>query len=252
MKLIWTYNSNVKFDTIVGEHTPQREIILLNYYIHSINTAVKFGYHTIIYCDVKLLPYFKDVAHEVIVVDEYENSPLWDSFKIRVLEERNDDFTLIDGDVILHDRLPKFTTDVIFDSYETTAFKHKYKDILIKLTKMGIKDVIDIWDNKQLPILSCGILYIGDSSLKKKYVHYWKLYNEFIIKHIDMVNIDLATMVGAQYLLSILSETNSHCKLSDLVSGDNPYYKHYCGPLKYNNPIVNTEHIMTNLKKKLF
>jgi hypothetical protein len=251
MKLVWTYNSNVKFDTVVGVHTPEREIILLNYYIHSIKTAIKFGYHTIIYCDIKLLPHFKDVAHEVIIVDDYENSPLWDSFKIKVLEDRHDDFTLIDGDVILHDRLPKFTTDVIFDSYETTAFKHKYKDILIELTKMGIKDVIDIWDDKQLPIFSCGVLSIRNPSLKMKYVHYWKLYNQFIINHIDMVNIDLATMVGAQYLLSILSETNTHSKLSDLVSGDNPYYKHYCGPLKYNNPIVPKECLISNIKKQL-
>lgn len=251
MKLIWTYNSNVKFDTVVGEHTPQREIILLNYYIHSIKTAINFGYHTIIYCDSKLSPYFKDIAHEVIVISEYENSPLWDSFKIKVLEDRHDEFTLIDGDVILHDRLPKFTTDVIFDSYETTAFKYKYKNILTELTKMGIKEVIDIWDDKQLPILSCGVLSIRNSLLKEKYVHYWKRYNQFIIDHIDMVNIDLATMVGAQYLLSILSETNSHSKLSNLVSGDNPYYKHYCGPLKYNNPIVSTEHLISNLKKQL-
>lgn len=252
MKLIWTYNSNVKFDTIVGEHTPQREIILINYYIHSIKTAISFGYYTIIYCDSNISKYFKNIADEVIIVNEFIDSLLWDSFKIKVLDERTDEFILIDGDVILHNRLPEFVDDIMFDSYEISAFKHKYKRTISNLTEMGISEYIDIWVNKQLPIISCGILSINNKKLKESYVHYWKIYNNFINNNNTNLNIDLATMIGAQYLLSILSETHSHKKLSQIVSGDNPYYKHYCGPLKYNNPVVSTETIISELKKQLF
>ena len=252
MKLIWTFNSNVNFGVQVGLHTPERQTILLNYYIHSINTAHKLGYYTIIYCDSLLKEYFITVADEVIILESYENSPLWDSFKIKVLEERNDDFALIDGDVILHNKLPVFKSDITFDSYEINNFKLNYKAILNDLTNMGIGDVLDIWVNKQLPIISCGILSVKNAELKQKYVSSWKIYNKFIIDNIDKVDIDFATMVGAQYLLTILAEGLEQTKLSNFVGEDTKYYKHYCGPLKYNNPLVAVDYTIHNLKKALF
>lgn len=251
MKLIWTYNSDVVFGNQFGVNTPEMKVILINYYIHSIQTAINLNYYTIIYCDSKSYNIFKDVADEVIIVDNYENSLLWDSFKIKVLEDREDDFCLIDGDVILHSKLPQFTTDVVFDSYELNNFKYNYKDILDYLSSVGIENELKLWENKQLPILSCGILSIRNEELKNKYISNWKLYNQFISKHIDNVDIDLATMVGAQYLLSILSQNKSHTKLSNLVGYDNPYYKHYCGPIKYTKPIVPKNQIITNIKKEL-
>jgi hypothetical protein len=251
MKLIWTYNSDVVFGNQFGVNTPEMKVILLNYYIHSIQTAIKLNYHTIIYCDSKSYTHFKNVADEVIIVDNYENSPLWDSFKIKVLEDRDDDFCLIDGDVILHNKLPQFTTDVVFDSYELNNFKNNYKDILNYLSSVGIENELEFWENKQLPIISCGILSIRNKELKDLYVSNWKLYNQFISKYINDVDIDLATMVGAQYLLSLLSQKVSHTKLSNLVGYDNPYYKHHCGPGKYNTPLVPTDNLIYKIKKEL-
>ncbi len=252
MKLIWTYNSDVTFGKEFGNLPENHNLILLNYYIHSIKSATELGYYTIVYCNSKSVIYFENISNEVFVIDNYENSPLWDSFKIKVLEDRDDDFCLIDGDVILHNKLPKFTTDITFDSYELNNFKYNYKGILNDLTDMGIQNDLVIWENKQIPIISCGILSIRNSTLKEQYIYNWKLYNNFIIKHINKVDIDLATMVGAQYLLSILSQKMSHTKLSNLVGSDNLYYKHHCGPIKYNNPIVPTNELITKLKKQLF
>lgn len=252
MKLIWTYNSNVTFGEQVGTHTPERVIILLNYYIHSIRVAIKFGYETIIYCDSSSQKYFNGVADEVIVIDSYENSPLWDSFKIKVLEDREDDFCLIDGDIILHNKLPIFTDDITFDSYEINNFNSNYRDILNDLTNMKIDNILDMWDNKKVPIISCGMLSIKNDKLKKDYVSAWKIYNKFIIDNINNVEIDCATMVGAQYLLTILSEKYTQNKLSNLVGGINPYYKHFCGPVKYNKPIASLDYTIHNLKKILF
>ena len=252
MKLIWTYTSNVIFGNEMGKHTPERIRILINYYIHSIQSAKNLGYYTIIYCDERSKYYFNNIVDEIITINSNEKSPLWDWVKIKVLEERNDDFCLIDGDIILHSKLPKFTTDITFDSYEINNFKHNYKSILNDLTDMGISNEIPIWQNIQLPIISCGLLNIKNKELKQNYIYNWKLYNEFIKPHIDKVDIDCATMVGAQYLLSILALGLTHTKLSNLVGIDNPYYKHHCGPVKYNNPIVPTNRIITDMKKMLF
>ncbi len=250
MKLIWTYNSDVTFGKEFGNLPENHNLILLNYYIHSIKSATELGYYTIVYCNAESVIYFENISNEVFVIDNYENSPLWDSFKIKVLEDRDDDFCLIDGDVILHNKLPKFTTDITFDSYELNNFKYNYKGILNDLTDMGIQNDLVIWENKQIPIISCGILSIRNTTLKEQYIYNWKLYNQFILKHINKFDIDLATMVGAQYLLSILSEKMMHTKLSNLVGMDNPYYKHYCGLLKYNNPIVPTDYIINVQSKK--
>lgn len=245
MKLIWTYNSNVRFGVQVGTHTPERITILLNYYKQSIKTAIKLGYKTIIYCDSPSSEHFHNIADEVIVVDDkYENSQLWDSFKIKVLEERDDEFCLIDGDVILHNKLPNFTKQITFDSYEVNNFNMNYKDILNDLTGMGIGDKLSVWVNKKLPIISCGILSIKNDTLKQNYISNWKLYNKFILDVLDKVEIDAATMVGAQYLLTILSQDYTQQNLSNLVGGVNPYYRHYCGPVKYNNPIHNVKKIL--------
>ena len=50
MKLIWTYNYDAIVGGNVGSHTPERRIILLNYYILSIQNAKRFGYYCIVYC----------------------------------------------------------------------------------------------------------------------------------------------------------------------------------------------------------
>lgn len=251
MKLVWTYNSNVTFGNQMGQKTIERETILINYYICSIQSAIKLGYYTIVYCDKTSYIHFKDTANEVIVLDSYQNSSLWDSFKIDVLENRNDDFCLIDGDVILHNKLPEFTTDITFDSYEINNFKYNYEDVVDALTNIGISNVIDCWENKRIPIISCGILHIMNNELKQKYIFYWKKYNEFISQHLNNFDIDLITMVGAQYLLSILAQNLSHTKLSNLVGVNNLYYKHHCGPSKYNNPIVPNNYLIYQSQKSI-
>ena len=109
MKLIWTYDINAK------QLSEVNRTILTNYYILSIKSAKNLGYYTIMYCNSSIKDFWSDYVDEVNEVDNYENSLLWDSFKIKVLEERDDEFCLIDGDVILHDRLPEFYNEVDID-----------------------------------------------------------------------------------------------------------------------------------------
>jgi hypothetical protein len=87
MKLIWTYNSK----TIINELTDYSNTIILNYYIQSIIEANRIGYYTIIYCDSNSIKYFEKYVKELIIVDEYENSLLFDSYKFKVME---DDFNV--------------------------------------------------------------------------------------------------------------------------------------------------------------
>jgi hypothetical protein len=221
----------------------ERKEILINYYIHSINSAKKLGYYTIIYTNEVTI--FKNIVDEIIELNSYEDSILWDCFKIKVLEERVDDFCLIDGDVILHSKLPDFNTDVVFDTYEVGNWQKEYKQIVNQLDNIGIKSIIEEWDACKKPVINCGLLYIKNKEHKNLYVDKWKLFNKFINDSWITYNIDTdyATMVGAQYLLTLIVNTHnlSVLKLNKYMGDFGQYHQHHFGGIKYKNPINNIE-----------
>lgn len=251
MKLVWTYNILAK----VGNKTEERKRILINYYIVSITTAKKLGYYCIMYTDSISAKYFENLVDEIHIFDNYENSVQWDCYKIKVLEDRDDDFCLIDGDVILQTKLPEFTTDVVFDTYEVANWKLEYEPVIKQFTELGIADVIEEWDDTKKHVLSAGILYFKDNKYKKLYVQQWKKYNDFLNEKLkdNKIDIDVATMVGGQYLVTLIINhnklTTSH--LTTLLGDDGPYYKHHCGVMKYDRPIVPKDFIININEKTL-
>ena len=277
MKLIWTYDSKVNLQN----PSKEKQTILINYYILSITEAKKFGYHTIIYVVINSVKYFENIADEIIVTEGYLNSPLWDHFKIKVLSERNDDFCLIDGDLIIHKKLPQLdsdvvfdsfehlnwskeykptidtitkinTPDIVFDSFEYVTWNGQYKKTVKNLTEMRIKDLITEWSGERIPVMNIGLLYIKNEKFKDLYVEKWKIYESFIKEHIAEIDPFYATMVGAQYLLTLIGNhygfTTSHLCHELGKKGD--FYHHYCGPQKYKNPVVPTDYILKNASKK--
>ena len=240
MKLIWTYDSNSK------NLTETNRTILINYYILSISRAKRFDYYTIMYCSSDEVDFWLRYVDEVIPVDSYENSPLWDSFKIKVLEERSDDFCLIDGDVILHNKLPDFYNDVAIDGYEIMNWYNEYLPTIEKLTELNISDVIDLWECKRHYVMSCGILYIKSPEVRKMYVNYWKVFNEFIKSNIDSVDSYRATAVGAQFLLTLMVKKKNltYNSLSAQFGERGEFYQHFFGDNKYKHPLVPTDTII--------
>jgi len=251
MKLIWTYNILAK----VGNKTEERKRILINYYIISITNAKKLGYYCVMYTDSFSAKYFENLVDEIHIYDNYENSVQWDCYKIKVLEDRNDDFCLIDGDVILKNKLPEFTTDVVFDTYEVANWKIEYEPVINQFTKLGIGEVLEEWDDTKKNVFSCGILYFKDDKYKKLYVQQWKKYNNFLNEKLknNVIDVDIATMVGGQYLVTLIANynklTTSH--LTTLLGQDGMYYKHHCGIIKYDRPIVPKDFILNINKKTL-
>ena len=252
MKLVWTYNILAK----VGNKTEERKTILINYYIVSITTAKKLGYYTVMYCDYESSNIFKDIVDEIHVEDNYENSLQWDCYKIKAFEERPDDYCLIDGDVILHNRLPEFTTDVVIDTYEVKNWELEYEPVINQFTQLGIDKVIDGWCDIKKPVFSCGILYFKEDKYRKMYVDIWKKYNNFLNEKITEheIDIDVATMVGGQYIGTLIALNNnlSVSYLTVSLGESGQYYKHHCGKLKYRNPIVPTDKIIDINKKQLW
>jgi hypothetical protein len=209
--------------------------ILNNFYKISMISAKKLGYRTILYTNPDKTEIFKEYADEIITAENYEDSPLFDSFKIKVLEERNDDFYLIDGDVILSSRLPEFDADVTFDAYETRYWKTTYGDPIKELLSLGISEEMPIFNKtKAQKIFNCGLLRITNPDVAIKYISMWKEFNYFIKNNILKLKLE-QTAVGAQYILTLISnDMGAKCiPISEFLGDQNKYYRHYAGKLKY-------------------
>lgn len=239
MNLIWTYNFNVHRDGMENRHYN----VLIDLYRASMVSAKKLGYNTILYTNQDRVDFFQDYVDEIITAENYEDSPLFDSFKIKVLEERNDDFYLIDGDVILSSRLPVLDVDVTFDAFETNYWADTYGEPIKELNAMGINDIIPLFDTKRAEkVFNCGLLRITNETLKKRYVDYWKRFNQFIKDNWDGLRLD-HTSVGAQYILTILAKNMgvTFSPLSEFLGDQNQYYRHYAGRIKYKIKIPSPE-----------
>jgi hypothetical protein len=241
MKLVWTYDSSVER----GGKNDTTKTILLNYYLVSITSAKKIGYKTIMYCDEDISRYFENIVDELHIITSY-NTKIWDYLKVKVLEERTDEYCLIDGDLILEKQLPKFETDIVVDTFETANWGVEYYPIAKHLENLGIGNYIKEWNSIRKPITSTGLLYIKDTTNKMKYVDSWYKCNEFINNNNINKNIDYISLVGGQYLLSLLStEYNwSITTFSQTLGKRCEYYKHDAGERKYNSPRVPTTYIL--------
>lgn len=249
MKLIWTYDGKMS----KGDDNSKNRIILINYYIHSIITAKQFGYITIIYCDTNSEKYFKYIADEIVIVDSYEDSIIWDYMKVKVLEDRDDDFYLIDGDVILHSILPTPTADIVFDTYETANWISEYNITVNQLNDLGIQKIIPYWSLDRIAVISTGIFYMNNIH-RDAYVLEFKKCNKFIndLKNTTEFHKDFISLVGGQFLLTIFANHNNLSKLNiNANMGDvGKYYKHHFGKTKFRNPIVTDRYIIQPNKTK--
>jgi hypothetical protein len=215
--------------------------VLTEFYKLSITTAKKLGYETIIYTNENHSHIFEPYVDEIVTLHDYEQSPLFDSFKIKVLEERSDDFYLIDGDVILNKKIPILDVDVTFDAYEEQFWKHTYGDQIEELKKLDINRYLPIFNDNgnkifsgEEKILNCGLLRITKNETKNRYIFYWKRFNDFVKSNSKILNKD-QTLVGGQYVLTMVcKEMNSTLSpLSEKLGEPNEFYRHYVGKIKF-------------------
>ena len=178
MKLIWTFNTNIPS----MYEAPWQKDILLSFYIASIKSAKKIGYNTVIYTNESLVKTFELIADDIIIVEEYEQSELFDCFKIKVLEERTDDFYLVDGDILFNSPLPIFDVDVTFDAVETNFIEESYITPIKNSIELGIISEIPFLEHERLKtVFNCGVLRINDPNLKNEYIKYIENYNTLLL-----------------------------------------------------------------------
>ena len=236
IKLIWTYDGRVKKTYDDERH----KIVLINHYILSMITAKGLGYDIIVYCDKNSVNYFKDIADELIYLENNLYEKIWDYPKLYVLENRNDNFLLIDGDVILNKRLPELTDELVFDAFEDGNWNFEYLGIITQLKELGIENHIPFWSVERLPVINTGILYIRDIEFKNEYVKYWKILYNFIFSLDKTFDKTKIAMVTSQFLLTILAKYRKveMKNMNKYRSEMGEYYTHYFGIHKMTNNLV--------------
>jgi hypothetical protein len=233
LNLVYTFNSKVHLDT------PSIHIIY-RYYLESILRAKNLGYKVEIYTDVDWLT---DKVDRTYKVESYD-SLLWDAFKFIPLEERDDDFILLDGDVFLDSKfiLPA-DVDLVCDTYEKSNWNILYSKTVKKLSQLGINNVIEEWDSIPRKVLSCGVLVFFNKTFQKIYVDRWKKLNTFINSHKEELDLYSCTATAAQFLLTVLADKHNIkvATLSEKHGVSNGTYVHYAGKAKFKNNYLRTE-----------
>jgi len=231
--------------------TLDRKMILISYYIESIKRAKKLGYYCIIYTNKECFKYFEDLVDEILLIENYE-SILFDGIKAHIMGLRDDEFCLIDGDLILNKKLPDFKTDVVFDTYEIQNWEDVYQPVINQLDKLGIGNHINIWDTQKIPVINTGILFIKNIKIRKEWFTFFNIFNNFIKNLNDEHKIEThyAALVGGQYLLTLLLNKTSEVR-GEFFNNNNEFYRHYATKGKYYNPPFSYKHLISEELKSI-
>lgn len=225
MNLIYTFDKNVNTDL-------NKINVLKSYYINSIISAKNLGYTIELYSNCDWFDNLVNVKHDV-----FNEFVFWDAFKTIPLN-RNDDYMLVDGDVIFHNKLPELNNsiDVYFDGWE--SWLDIYDECVNELDTLGISDFIPEWKVKKQRVMNIGTLKINNTQLKELYLDRWfKLYEFCKVNKDTIKTFDLCCTITSQYLLTILSDGLNVHNFSNRLRTPNEYYTHYVGKEKYNLPI---------------
>lgn len=247
MRLIWTYNGK----PVTIDKNPYKTIVRVNFYITSISIAKRMGYRVVMYCDRQSTKYFEEFVDEIYILPQYQ-TPFWDSYKIDVLEKETGEYCLIDGDILLHNKLPDMTDDLTIDCFEIKTFKKYYKPTIDLLTDLGVKEVIPEWENREQDMINHGIMCFQNENFKQLYLERWKRYGRFVEDNISKITDMTYASLASQYILVTLMNANPQWKvknLSNKLGKPNEYYTHFAGDMKFENPRVPTDKIITYKNK---
>lgn len=228
MNLIWTYR-----DFIHNDIDKRNKMTRL--YNISIRKAKELKYFTEIYTNHTEFDGIIDKSHFT-----QHHSIFWDEFKFLPLSSRYDDFMLIDGDVFIHKEFPKLDKyDVYFDTYERGRknYEQIYKDEVDKLDSLGIGDIFEEWKTDVHDIACCGVLYFRDKEFQRLYYTKWKRFRDFVQENIEHLRPKYCTVIGAQYLLTLLINFHkkSHYYFSNKLREPCEFYVHHAGHEKFTN-----------------
>ena len=224
----WNESNNTIDNSIFFTH--------INYHRLSIKKAIDLGYECHLYIQEHNKEYFLDISVKIHLVNSIDTT-LFDWIKHHILCNKIDTGILIDGDVILNSRLPNIDADIIFERYETNAWKSIYGTYVDKLTSLNIQDIIPEWSGRYRSlIMNIGLFKINNEEFKSLYLNKWNRMNQFI-KDSNIINKTEFTATATQYLLTELTGYYN-MDIKNYYENSQSDYIHYLGNKKFKNKLV--------------
>lgn len=232
-------------DTIIYTYkkiNKESEVIQKNWITKSIESAQKLNYKTILYTNDKNFSIGLNIDESIFVED---NSILWDSLKIKVLEDnKNKNYFLSDSDVIFKNKIPfDSNIDIYFDGYELN-WHNGYKQVVNYTKEHNLFKNTDFKLRGSIPVFNIGILKINNDTLLNSYIINWRKCESELNKIYKDLRSDLKikfTPLISQYMLSTLSieYQSKHFTLNSNWPFNNLYYNHFVGDSKNKKNILN-------------
>ena len=221
---VYSYSDIVHWDV-------NKKNIIEQYYFNSIQTAKDLGYKPLVYTNSSI---FDD--KDVTVVKADPNLTFWDGMKLEAINLYDENYFFVDGDITFHNRIildPN--VDMHFDTYEIGNYKTLYKEQVLILDRLGVKELIPEWRVLNMGVINCGFLHFKNQEFKQLYFDRWKKMEEFVEKHNEHLHRSKCTAVAAQYLLTVLTiHYNIKTKhFSDQLRKPNYFYTHHAGKEKW-------------------
>lgn len=236
-KLVWgLYFENVDLN--------QNLYTLINFHRLSIINANKLGYDCCIYTPKHLHRYFDDLKVHIVDVPKI-SSVFFDYIKHYILKNEKGEYLIIDGDLILNQRLPNIDADLLYEKKESQSWDTFYKNQVDTLTNLGIGDIVKEWTGKKrFDITNIGLLHIKDEQFKKIYIEKWDLVKDFVESNIKEGHWDY-TQIGAQYMLTELIEYYKLNVKDFKTESPKNTYIHYMGNVKNNTSFIPKDKVLT-------
>lgn len=169
MKLIWTYSSSLRKNYISDKVT---EKLIIELYHKSIQSANKF-HPTKVYTTEKDKHYFEGIVDELILLPNDLDLYFMDDIKFYVLVNENSPYTLIDGDLILNEKL--YLNNFTLGFEKIVPYKNSYYSKYNKLLEsVGIENIVPFWKPNQ-DCFNIGLITVNSNI---DFTEFYKTYNK--------------------------------------------------------------------------
>ena len=235
MKLVWGLHLKDKNQL----HSPY---VYDMFYI-SIQMGKDLGYETVLYGTKDAIERLGEYVDETHNTDELEYK-FFDDLKIYILENRVDDYLILDGDVFLHSPLvfKNPNSFVWIDSIVKSKMSDYTKDCLDLINNFNITEMIPEWNVNERLAFSTGLLKVkGNNGLIKYYVESYKKFKNWFLSNEKMLNSMNLELHSSKSLIShyvfehLLQRIVNYYGLDFEELENENFYYHWQGNEKFEN-----------------
>lgn len=187
---------------------------IINLYRESIKNNSKFHKHSKIYTTENYVSVFNDIIDDIVTVGNNVETFFQDDLKFHVLKNETPPFTLVDGDLLLNNKLIITNEDVLYETILTDNDIDWFTKSRDYFTRYNIQSKFKYWKYFNYTY-NLGILHINNNSFVNDFLsEYSKLRNWYkntihsTIPHLKKNNI--VEIITCTYFLSMYLETHNY------------------------------------------